>query len=135
MSADSSELSRLVVEHRPKFAQLGFPPWLRARIARYVRQRHGQGVSYGVLADEVGISRTTLAHWSRALTPEKSGGFARVMVEAPPMLPRQAAMLSVQAGPPPSCAGHGRLRLVSPHGFILEGIDFDRALQALSVLR
>lgn len=135
MSADSSELAQLVVQHRPKVAQLGFPRWLRDRIAGYVRRRHDQGVSFGALADEIGISRTTLAHWSRDLTPAESGGFARVMVKAPPKLPPQPTAGGVQIGPSQSSAGRVGLRLTSPHGFILEGLDLDHALRALAVLR
>jgi hypothetical protein len=68
MSAEPIELARLVEQHRPKVAQSGFPPWLRERIAKYVGMRHGQGTSFGVLAAEIGISRTTLAYWSRSVT-------------------------------------------------------------------
>ncbi len=129
MSADSVELAELLRQHRPGVAQEGFPAWLRERTAEYVLKRRDDGASLGVLAAELGVSRTTLAHWARALSPSLSKGFSRVMVEG--AIAPVSAVGSSEAVP----IVRSELRVTSPHGFSIEGVSLAEALHALAVLR
>jgi hypothetical protein len=113
-----SELPELVKQHRPNAPRSGYPTWLRARVAEYVRRQHGQGITFGALAQELGLARKTLVAWVGRRTDAVDGGFAALVVTPDPV---------GRPGAP--------LEVVSPHGFCLRGISMEQALHALTVLR
>jgi hypothetical protein len=113
-----SELSELLVQHRPSAPRAGYPTWLRARVAEYVSRRHGQGITFGALAEQLGVTRKTWVAWVGHRTAAGDGGFSALVVTPDPV---------------------GRpdvpIQVVSPHGFSLRGISMEQALHALAVLR
>jgi hypothetical protein len=113
-----SELSELLVQHRPSAPRTGYPTWLRARVTEYVSRRQGQGITLGALAEELGVTRKTLVAWLRRRTDAVDGGFSALVVTPDPVRRPDVPLV-----------------VVSPHGFSLRGISMEQALHALAVLR
>jgi hypothetical protein len=123
-----SELAQLLARHRPTRAQTGYPKQVRARVGDYVIERRREGVMFDALADELGVSRTSLAHWARARRSAESGGFSALVVTPDPACETRGP---AESGP----GDRSPLQLVSPRGFSLQGLSLEQAIHALAVLR
>jgi predicted transcriptional regulator len=87
----------------PKMGNRPYPARLRAAAAEYGRRQRDAGMSQAGIAKELGVSETTVCKWLR---PEVSTFKAvRVIAER-------------RAG-----AETGRLCVVTPHGYRVEGLD------------
>jgi len=121
-----SELAALIVEHRPETPSLGYPAWVRRRVGRYVAEQRGNGAGYRELAEQLGVTRTTLAQWSKLGAEGAQGGFSEVILASKAAPPRRAEAVA---------EGSTALEVVSPQGFTVRGVTFEQALHALAVLR
>jgi transposase-like protein len=95
----------------------GYPLELRRRAADYARERAKAGDGVAAVSAELGVSEQTLRNWLRKTGP----GFLRVMVEEPERCEEKSVA--------------GRLVLVAPSGYRLEGLDLGSAADLLRVLR
>lgn len=129
MPTEATELAHLLTQHRPKPANRGYPSWLRTRVAQHASVRQSEGTPLSVLADELGVARSTLTAWVRTCAAAGRGGFSEVIVSG---APTQARSPSAPAAAP---AEHTAIVVTSPHGFNLYGLSLEQALQALMVLR
>lgn len=130
MPSETAVLAKLLDTHRAQDRSKGYPVWLRIRVGRHVYERRKGGTTYGVLAEQLGVSRPTLRKWSAL---ESGGGFSRVVVEESEPVLRGAEPTHAQ--PISSALAHQTLMLISPCGFSLQGITFEQALHALAVLK
>ena len=97
------------------------PPELRSRIVEYARLHREQGRPIGEIAAGLGLVESTVARWLRRERSEGKAGFCSVAIvasEEAPALPSPAA-----------------LRLVTPQGYRVEGLDVDTLAYLLQVLR
>jgi transposase len=106
---------------RPAHRQQGWPVELRRRIARHAVGRHDGGECWRSIGESLGLCRTTIRSWARALeeAPERTELVPVVVTPAPSPRPSRA----------PS-----RMVLVSPRGYRLEGMDLAMAVDALERL-
>jgi hypothetical protein len=95
----------------------GYPPELRRRAADYARERAKAGDGAAAVSAELGVSEQTLRNW----LAKTGGAFLRVTVEEPERAEEKPAA--------------GRLVLVAPSGYRLEGLDLAGAAELLRVLR
>lgn len=97
------------------------PPELRSRIVEYARSCREQGRTVGDIAAGLGLVESTLARWLRRGAAELQSGFRSVAIMASDDGP---------ASPAPTV-----IRLVTPHGYRVEGLDADTLAYLLQVLR
>jgi transposase-like protein len=96
------------------------PLELRSRIVEYARSCREQGWTVGDIAAGLGLVESTLARWLRRGAAELQPGFRPVAIVA-----------SDDRASSPAAA----LRLVTPHGYRVEGLDADTLAYLLQVLR
>jgi hypothetical protein len=132
MATDSTELARLLTQHRPRHDSDGFPAWLRSRVAAYVVEERAAGAGFPILRDELGVSITTLRRWADRYPLADSGGFSPVLVT-------DSAPLDLSTTPTTLENEHDDrapdIFLASPHGFSLHGLSLEQGLRALASLR
>lgn len=97
------------------------PVDLRARIVAYAVACSADGESHRRIAERLGMKQRTLSRWIRAWRQAGAGVRAVAIV---PAEHRHTA--------PPACPAP--LRLVSPHGYVIEGLDRDLLVSLLQVL-
>ena len=71
----STEAERLreelsICRQAPRFS--GYPPAIRREAIRYVKRRSQQGLRAKHLAEELGVSQTTVAQWLKATREERA---------------------------------------------------------------
>lgn len=119
MHETADSLRQDLAASRPAYDAKGFPPELRARVGAWALARHAGGAGWPQLARELGVSRRSVRDWAaKAAKAETIPGstFLPVHVEAPR---------------PPSDSG---LRLTTPRGYVVEGLDLDGLLVLLEQL-
>ncbi len=93
-----------------------YPEQLRKLAAKYARQRITAGEAIGSIAKQLGVAEQSLRNWMQ----RTSSDFRRVQViESPLTEPSDS----------------GKLALISPSGYRLEGLDVVSASQLLRALR
>lgn len=97
------------------------PVDLRARIVAYAVACSADGESHRRIADRLGMTQRTLSRWIRKARQVGAG------VRAVAIVPAEHR----QAVPP---ASYAPLRLVSPHGYVIEGLDPEMLVSLLQVL-
>ena len=97
------------------------PPKLRSRIVEYAMLHRDQGRPIGDIAAGLGLVESTVARWLRRGVSEGEAGFRPVAIVASEEAP---------AVPAPA-----NLRLVTPHGYRVEGLDVNTLAYLLQVLR
>ena len=130
-------LASTLRQHKPTSASVGYPPWLRAKVGSYVRERREAGARVTKLSDELGVSTTTLIRWARITQSHQGGGFAEVVATTPASragLARAASPVTAESRPSPS-SRVGPVHITSPQGFSLHGLSFEQAVAVLSRLR
>lgn len=124
MADTAAELRDLLDTHRPEHAAAGFPPWLRDRVARYVRERREAGETWARLAAQLGVSHAALRSWTRVLAEP---GFLPVHVVERADEPETTPPAQV-------VEDRSQLTLVSPRGFHLHGLSLRDASTLLDLL-
>ena len=97
------------------------PPELRSRIVEYARSCREQGRTVGDIAADLGLIESTVARWLRREAAELKAGF------------RSVAIVASEDRLAPHTTG--ALRLVTPNGYRVEGLDADTLAYLLEVLR
>ena len=97
------------------------PPELRSRIVEYAQSCRDQGRTIGDIAAGLGLVESTLARWLRRGAAELQPGFRSVAIVASEDRPATPVATA--------------LRLVTPHGYRVEGLDADTLAYLLQVLR
>ena len=100
-------------------------PWdLRSRLVAYARACRERGEPYGDIAARLGLVESTLARWLRRDRVTASPGFRSVAIVAA----GEGAQETGASREPPV------LRLVTPRGYAVEGLDVATAAYLLRVL-
>jgi len=97
------------------------PVDLRSRIVVYAVACSADGESHGRIASRLGLGQPTLSRWMRQ-SRRRAAGLRRVAI---------VPATRDHATPPAACTP---LRLVSPHGFAVEGLDPELLVSLLRVL-
>lgn len=82
------------------------PSALRSRIVSYARVCREQGEPMGDISRRLGLVESTLARWLRAERKELQAGFRQVSIVAAERVESK-----------------GTLRLITPRGYCVEGLD------------
>lgn len=94
------------------------PEELRERVVAYARACRGDGESSHRIASRLQLPQPTLSRWLRR-TPTGGGGFRSVAI---------VPAAETAAATPPAT-----LRLLTPRGFIVEGVDLEALARLLRV--
>jgi len=97
------------------------PADLRSRIVTYANACREQGRPVGDIAAGLGLVESTVGRWLRREAQEVRAGF------------RPVAIVASEDRPAPHPVGS--LRLVTPHGYRVEGLDPETLAYLLQVLR
>jgi hypothetical protein len=116
---DVATARALLHRTRPRRSRDGYPAAVRAQVVPLVADAMATGRSMSSIARGLGVSAATLSRWV-----ETAPGAAHFL----PVVVGPSAMPSHK---PPT----GGLRLISPSGYQLEGLDLDGAICALQRLR
>jgi transposase-like protein len=100
------------------------PRDLRSRLVAYARACRERGEPYGDIAARLGLVESTLARWLRRDRATASPGFRSVAIVAA----GEGAQETGASGEQPA------LRLVTPRGYSVEGLDIATAAYLLRVL-
>ncbi len=106
---------------RPASRQQGWPVELRRRIARHAVVRHDGGEGWRTIGESLGLCRTTIRSWVRALEET---------AEPTELVP----VVVTPTAPPRPTRASSHVVLVSPRGYRIEGLDPDMAVDALERL-
>jgi transposase-like protein len=123
ITEQGQHLSEELAEQRQRAGRQRWrcPVDLRARIVAYAVTCSADGESHRRIADRLGMTQRTLSRWIRRWRQTGAGL-------------RQVAIVSAEhrrTAPPASPAP---LRLVSPHGYVIEGLDPELLVSLLQVL-
>ncbi len=94
---------------------------LRSRVVAYAVTCSADGESHQRIADRLGLKQRTLSRWIRTARQTRAG--VRQVAIVPSTQERTT--------PPPARAA---LRLVTPRGFVVEGLDAELLVSLLQVL-
>jgi hypothetical protein len=96
---------------------------LRSRIVTYAQLCRDRGEPYGDIAARLGLVESTVARWLRREQAIAKAGFRSVAI--------------VPCGEDDAGLDHspGSIRVVTPHGYRIEGLDLQSAAYLLQVLR
>ena len=97
------------------------PPELRSRIVEYARSCRERGQTIGDIAAGLGLVESTVARWLRREGARLQPGFRSVAI--------------VASGDHPAPNVPETLRLVTPQGYRVEGLDVESLAYLLQVLR
>ena len=113
------ESIRELIRDNPR-DQRGYPQKIREAVVHYAVRRRAEGIPWGLLEPEIGISRTSIRTWARALhSADASGaGFHEVVVV-------DSLEQACERG----------LVLTSPSGFVLTGCSVEQAALLLRRLQ
>jgi DNA invertase Pin-like site-specific DNA recombinase len=92
-----------------------FSPDLKARAARWIRERRAAGATAAQIAEELGVASGTVLRWS-----------------ADARLKQARALVPVEIVPDRS--GNREVSVVSPSGFRIEGLSLTEAITLLRAL-
>lgn len=112
-----SRLRRRIADQRADSSRPRYPEDLKAEIVAFTRRRMAEGASRRRCALDLGLPVPTLALWMRGAEPE--AGFRPV---------RQAQE------EPDTATPSGELRLVTPAGHRVEGLDLEGLVAVLRAL-
>ncbi len=116
--ATARKLQAKILAYQTELTPVGYPPQLRKQVGTYARARRGDGKTWSAIAQEIGVSRTALASWTKETVTPASSSLIPVLITEEPS-PITVASLSI----------------LSPHGFRLEGLSLEQATLLLGVLR
>lgn len=94
-----------------------YPEQLKARVLAHADELHGSGMSQRCIADELGLTSETLRRWRVAEGRRASRA--------------SSALVPVEVV---ATTTHGRIAVVSPSGFRLEGLELSEAVVILRAL-
>ena len=97
------------------------PPDLRSRIVSYGQLCRERGEPYGDIASRLGLVESTLARWLRRERAVHEAGFRSVAI-----VPSDEGEAMVRAAE--------TMRLVTPHGYRVEGLDAETLAYILRVV-
>ena len=97
------------------------PVDLRARIVAYAVTCSADGESHRRIAERLGMTQRTLSRWIR--TWRQAGAGVRAV-----------AIVPAEHRQPVVPAARGPVRLLTPHGFVVEGLDPEMLVSLLQVL-
>ncbi len=97
------------------------PVDLRARIVAYAVACSADGESHRRIAERLGMRQRTLSRWIRTWRQAGAGV-------------RQVAIVPAEPRHPVAPAARGPVRLLTPHGFVVEGLDPELLVSLLQVL-
>jgi transposase-like protein len=114
-STEAADLAREIVRRRAaaRSRRWQSPKDLRSRAVVYARGRLDEGATVADVAGELGMVESTLYRWLRVKRADPVPGFRRVAIV-------------------PSCGTVGAesdedprrvIRLITPHGYVVEGLD------------
>jgi transposase len=105
-----------------------YPSQVRSLVVAYAQRNLGDGVNFKQISRLVGIPANTIRYWwtQAQIQMERQGKAARA--PAPVRIQRE------EVDPPSSADGPGRLVLVTPGGYRLEGLALEEALVVLERL-
>lgn len=119
MHETADRLRQDLAASRPAYDAKGYPPELRARVGTWALAQHARGAGWPQLARELGVSRRSVRDWAaKAAKAETIPG---------------ATFLPVRVEAPRASSGSG-LRLTTPGGYVVEGLDPDELLVLLERL-
>lgn len=98
------------------------PPELRSRIVSYGRLCRERGEPYGDIAARLGLVESTLVRWLRTDRKSLEGGFRSVAIVASNEEEGEVETFS------------RAMRLVTPHGYRVEGLDAQTLAYLLRVV-
>lgn len=104
-----------LTEHHTAHPGDGYPPDLRRRAARHAHTRRSTGAPWQHIADELGVSTTSLRHWCAETAPP-------------------AAFVPVVVAQDAPVATTTSYTLVSPRGFRVDGLDLHQLTALLGQL-
>ncbi|WP_456481206.1 helix-turn-helix domain-containing protein [Oceanithermus sp.] len=125
----------LLSRTRPTRNADGYPQEVRAEVSELASHLLREGLPISSIARELGLHRSTVVAWLDAGTAS-SPSFVPVVLaddaasDQEPVGTTAAETRTVVSSP----SAPGRLTLVSPGGYRLEGLDLDAAIIALSRL-
>lgn len=100
------------------------PEALRERVLAYTRRRRDQGETVSEIAGQVGMVESTLYRWLRRAESDRHRRLSQVAI--------------VPAGDGKVLAEHERqtrpVRLITPQGYVVEGLDVDGLAVLLEAL-
>lgn len=102
-----------------------FPRELRQRVVEDALERRAGGETLKDIADDLGMVESTLARWVR--WHEQGKGSTST---SPRLLPVAVSEPCAEAGPQPP----GGLRLITPAGYVVEGLDLGSLCRVLKVI-
>ena len=97
------------------------PAELRTRIVSYSQLCRERGEPYGEIAARLGLVESTLARWLRRERIRQEAGFRSVAI-----VPTEEGEPCIQPAP--------AMRLVTPHGYRVEGLDAETLAYLLRVV-
>jgi transposase-like protein len=129
MVDSAEELRDLLERTRPIARSDGYPAEVRQRVVAHALERRARGEPWRVIADRLGLSRTTVASWV------VSGDMGRdevvpVVTVADPAAAEPAVVATVAPTHAEPCGPV----LVSPRGWRLEGLTLSAAIEVLERL-
>ncbi len=123
---EAAELAREVALRRSAVPHKRWraPDALRERLLAYVERRRDEGETVSEIAGEVGMVESTLYRWLRRPEAQGTAGLRQVAI--------------VPADGEQRVSGVGEelvaLRLITPRGYVVEGLDRDDLLPLLKAL-
>ena len=99
------------------------PADLKSRIITYSQLCRERGEPYGDIAARLGLVESTLARWLRREQAVTRAGF------------RSVAIVQSEGGKATRDQPQEPMRIVTPHGYRVEGLDLQSAAYLLQILR
>ena len=109
----AASVRALVAARRPRSWHLGYPEVVRARVQTYASGRLAAGWTVSQIAEELGLSRYSVASWMAAPGPAARLRSVEVVPDS----------IAVPLAPGLGCG----LVLVTPRGYRAEGLDVSAA--------
>jgi len=114
-------LSEELAKEQQRAGRWRCPVDLRTHIVTYAVACSAEGESHRRIADRLGMTQRTLSRWIRKAHQARAG------VRAVAIVPAEHRRITTPAPQAP-------LRLVSPHGYVIEGLDPEVLVSLLQVL-
>jgi len=128
--AEAERLREVIVQKRSQSPSKKWraPDDLRSEVLALARRGQDAGASVADVAGWLGMVESTLYRWLRSETSEEN--------ECQPGLSAVAIVPSQEREVATPCEdeGRGRIRLITPDGYVLEGLDRATAIELLRVI-